>query len=122
MATVSASSPLVHTPLPWHLGGTIYRRAGGNQWTVTSVWGPTPAGKQSGTWIAQDVSPADAEFIVRAVNNHAALLAACKAADVFIRNGIELGFIRMPDADVPDPAHRVPDMVSAAIQAAEGQE
>lgn len=44
-----------------------------------------------------------------------ALVEALEAADQFIRNGIELGFIRMPSQSTPDPAHKTPDMVSAAL-------
>ena len=46
------------------------------------------------------------------------LIAACKAADQFIRNGIEFGFIRMPDPDTPDPAHKTPGLISAALERA----
>ena len=48
-----------------------------------------------------------------------ALLEALKKADHFITNGIELGFIRMPDADTPDTAHETPGIVRAAIKAVE---
>ena len=51
---------------------------------------------------------------------HEELVSALKAASVFIRNGIELGFIRMPDKDTPDPAHLVPGMIEAALAKAEG--
>lgn len=44
-------------------------------------------------------------------------LRALRAAQSFIRNGRELGFIRMPDADVPDPAHETPKLIDAAIDA-----
>jgi hypothetical protein len=51
----------------------------------------------------------------------AALLAqaerALAAASEFITNGVALGFIRMPDADVPDPAHDTPRKVQAALAA-----
>lgn len=47
-----------------------------------------------------------------------ALLAACRAADQFIRNGIEFGYIRMPDPDTPDAAHETPEIIRAAIAAA----
>lgn len=43
------------------------------------------------------------------------LLAALKEADLFIKNGIELGFIKMPHKDTPDRAHKVPGIVSSAI-------
>lgn len=49
------------------------------------------------------------------------LLEALKRADGFIRNGIALGFIRMPDADTPDPAHETPGVILAAIARAEGR-
>ncbi|MBD9417620.1 hypothetical protein IB259_00100 [Achromobacter sp. ACM04] len=48
-------------------------------------------------------------------------LTALQAARQFISNGIELGFIRMPDADVPDPAHRTPGLIDAAIRALSAQ-
>lgn len=41
--------------------------------------------------------------------------AALRRADQFITNGIELGFIRMPDAGVPDPAHETPGIIRAAL-------
>lgn len=34
----------------------------------------------------------------------------------FIRNGIALGFIKMPDTSVPDPAHNMPAEVDEAIK------
>lgn len=46
-----------------------------------------------------------------------AALEALEAARRFIRNGIEFGYIRMPDADTPDPAHRTPGLIDAAIHA-----
>jgi hypothetical protein len=36
-------------------------------------------------------------------------------ADQFITNGIEFGFIRMPNADTPDPAHETPGIIRAAL-------
>ena len=42
-------------------------------------------------------------------------LEALRCTDRFITNGIALGFIRMPDADTPDPAHETPGMVRSAI-------
>ena len=50
-----------------------------------------------------------------------ALLEALKTADQFITNGMELGFIRMPDAATPDSAHETPGIVRAAIKAVEGE-
>lgn len=45
------------------------------------------------------------------------LAAALIRADTFITNGIALGFIRMPDADCPDPAHDTPQIVREALAA-----
>lgn len=47
------------------------------------------------------------------------MLDALKAARSFIRNGIALGFIRMPDEETHDPASAVPDKIDAAIAHAE---
>ena len=41
--------------------------------------------------------------------------AALRRADQFITNGIELGFIRMPAAGTPDPAHETPGIIRAAL-------
>jgi len=41
-------------------------------------------------------------------------------ADQFITNGIAFGFIRMPDASTPDPAHETPEIVRAALRPAKG--
>ena len=38
----------------------------------------------------------------------------------FIQNGIELGYIKMPDQRTPDPAHDVLPSVIAALQSVEG--
>ncbi|MBR7998305.1 hypothetical protein [Burkholderia vietnamiensis] len=43
------------------------------------------------------------------------VLHALRAAKQFIANGVELGYIRMPDSDCPDPAHEVPNLIDAAI-------
>lgn len=40
---------------------------------------------------------------------------ALQQADEFISNGIEGGFIRMPDSDCPDPAKRVPGAIKRAL-------
>ncbi|WP_244254382.1 hypothetical protein [Burkholderia vietnamiensis] len=43
------------------------------------------------------------------------VLHALRAAKQFIANGVELGYIRMPDSDCPDPAHEVSNLIDAAI-------
>lgn len=49
------------------------------------------------------------------------LLAACQLAREFIRNGIELGYIRMPSVHTPDPAHKTLPAIEAAIAKATGK-
>lgn len=61
---------------------------------------------------------ANAALIVRAVNSHEALVEALKRAEQFIANGVALGFIRMPDAGTPDPAHDTLPAIRAALQQA----
>lgn len=51
----------------------------------------------------------------RAGGDVAELRRALEAADQFITNGIELGFIRMPSPDTPDPAHKTPEIIRAAL-------
>jgi len=46
-----------------------------------------------------------------------ALVEALKSADQFISNGIELGYIRMPDPDTTDAATKTPAKVRAALAA-----
>ncbi len=55
-----------------------------------------------------------------AAEQRAALLEALRDADKFITNGIELGYIRMPDPDTADRAHATPGIVRAAIALAQG--
>ena len=58
--------------------------------------------------------------LTAAEQSQQALRTALEAADRFITNGIELGFIRMPDADCPDPAKAVPGMIRAALASVQG--
>ena len=50
-----------------------------------------------------------------------ALLEALEKAKEFIENGIELGYIKMPDEDTPDSAHKKLPIINAAIEAARGE-
>lgn len=65
---------------------------------------------------------ANARLIVKSVNLFPELVGALEAADKFISNGIDLGFIRMPDADCPDPAKNVPPLIKAILKKAKGGE
>lgn len=51
---------------------------------------------------------------------HAKVRLGLTAAKHFIANGIALGFIRMPDADCPDPAHNTPKLIDEALALLQG--
>jgi hypothetical protein len=103
-----------HTPGPWlttesteHWGRvnvTVQAAFTANE--IATAWQGTT-----------DVNRANARLIAAAPD----LLEALRCADTFITNGIELGFIRMPDADTPDPAHKTLAIVRAAIAKATGE-
>lgn len=61
------------------------------------------------------------KIIDRAEASKAELLKACKRAKRFIRNGIELGYIKMPDIET-DPAHETLPIIEVAIAKATGEE
>ena len=44
---------------------------------------------------------------------------ALQKANEFIQNGIELGYIHMPDKDCPDPAHLTPKIIQRALAKAD---
>lgn len=75
-------------------------------------WMPLPNPPNDGG----DTAPPDdsAEKIAR-------LVKALRAADQFITNGIEFGFIRMPDPETNDSASRTPDLIRAALASAPTQ-
>jgi hypothetical protein len=50
------------------------------------------------------------------------MLAALEKAEQFIVNGVELGFIRLPDPGTPDPAHDTLPAIRAAIARARGDQ
>ena len=62
----------------------------------------------------------EAEAVARMMAAAPEMLAALLDAAQFIINGVELGFIRMPDVDTPDPAHRTLPRIRAAIAKATG--
>lgn len=52
---------------------------------------------------------------------HVQVLDALQRARTFIRNGVDLGYVRMPDPDLPDPAHETLPKIEAAILALAGK-
>lgn len=116
-----------HTPAPWTItfDGTNSAEwpqiVGPDGLTVTEVSAHTwtrPGGSRGKRrdFSERDLALSNARLIAAAPD----LLEALKAVRMFIRNGIELGFICMPDEASGDPASRVPNMVDAAIAKAEG--
>lgn len=65
---------VAHTPLPWTTMGVANPATDPRM----SLWGPRPHGAESGEWIAKDIRPANVEFILRACNTHADLLACLR--------------------------------------------
>lgn len=51
----------------------------------------------------------------------AVVLDALESARLFIVNGVDLGFIKMPDADTPDPAHETLPKIELALKAIKGE-
>jgi len=50
------------------------------------------------------------------MNDETLIKRALMHARDFIRNGVALGFIHMPDPDCPDPAHETPKLIDAALE------
>ena len=70
------TASVTHTPGPWATAGISNPQTNPRM----SVWGPKAPDAQSGEWIAKDIRPANAEFIVRACNSFDALVEAAKHA------------------------------------------
>lgn len=109
-----------HTPAPWV---ATRREPSKNQWAVhPEVGGGTGwhdmADEENGYMsVVGIMREADARLIAAAPD----LLAAMRRAEQFISNGIELGFIRMPDASTPDSAHDTLPAIRAALAKAGAQ-
>jgi hypothetical protein len=105
-----------HTPGPW----VVKSRA-----TTYDVIGYAGMKVVSTSWhdSIRNPYPLKAEALANAQLASAApdMLAALKKAREFITNGVDLGFIRMPDPTTPDSAHDTPPMIDAAIAKAEAR-
>ena len=66
------------------------------------------------------ISWKEAETNARAIAEVPAMVAALRGAKQFIENGIEFGFIRMPDADTPDAAHDTLPTINAILSRIDG--
>lgn len=72
-------------------------------------------------WVARDGCVSRREYI-HLIAAAPAMYEALEEVHDFIRFGIELGYIRMPDADLTDAAHDVPEKVRAALALARGED
>ena len=68
--------------------------------------------------VAKCYNPDTANFIASAPDMYEAL----RRALTFIENGIEYGYIKMPDVDSGDPALETPSIISKALAKARGYE
>jgi hypothetical protein len=113
---------LNHTPGPWNVH--IHTE---NDACLNVIAGEaTYAGSTTrADWIAELDNTADKPF--EEVQANALLLAAspdlleaCERAIRFIQNGIEFGYITLPDPDTDDPAHDTLPKLVAAVARAKG--
>lgn len=89
------------TPGPWHVEAA----------SKYTYWI-----EQKDATIAKCHSEPDAHLIAAAPDMYEALM----RANVFITNGIELGYIRMPDVDSGDSALETPNIIRKALAKAKG--
>jgi hypothetical protein len=106
-------APAAHTPGPWRLspnerGGFLILQTDGRS-----------VGRTRDAWSDDDrpVNAANARLIAAAPT----MLAALLRAEQFIVNGVELGFIRLPDPGTPDSAHETLPAIRTAIAAAQAR-
>ena len=67
------------------------------------------------SWVARELETelADKDKLIEQLN------LALKSAEQFIENGVEYGYITMPDPETPDKAHKMLPEIKAALSAAE---
>ncbi len=97
-----------HTPGPWVVNG-----CGGDFKLVARM--------HAGVMVAAAAPLGDPLLDARLIAAAPNLLAAAKAAAQFILNGVELGYIRLPDPDSGDSALMTRGLIVAAIAKAEGR-
>ena len=100
-----------HTPGPWEIDRFSFR--GELPYLIATKFDVICLFQQHNRIRVEDVE-ANAHLIAAAPD----LLAACEKAKQFITNGVELGYIRLPDK--PDPALDTLPQICAAIAKAEG--
>jgi hypothetical protein len=111
-----------HTPAPWRWFTRRDPETGiETQETGVKMRTLIGANGQGFAWtvgLSPEVDMANADLMSAAPT----MLEALERADQFIRNGVELGYIRMPDPDSSDSALQTPGIIRAAIAAATGEE
>lgn len=122
-----------HTPGPWRVGF-----ADEDARTALETHGEIEVVRDDHSFIPRTVATVEVDGLVQISEGEpepfsraladARLIAAAPAmyealeeVHDFIRFGIELGYIRMPDADLTDAAHDVPEKVRAALAQARGE-
>lgn len=101
-----------HTPGPWVIQD--------NAAFGVHIYGPGGLGGGKHLARVSNSAGVDARANARLIAAAPDMLAALKAARQFIENGVEFGFVRMPDPSTPDPAHNTLPTINAAIAAATG--
>lgn len=101
-----------YTPGPWFWSPGVddWELVGADANRVLFCWSDRTKWK-GGLVVGESIKEADAKLIAASPD----MAEALKAARQFIRNGIEFGYIRMPDADTPDSAHGTLPLIDAAL-------
>lgn len=76
---------------------------------MSTTHGEDPACPHCGRRVLAETKLAESQA------REAVMREALHTANQFMSNGIELGYIRMPDKDCPDSAHETPRLVQNAI-------
>lgn len=112
------STSVTHTPGPWTTAGVTNPQTNPRMsvWGPRQgVWGPRQPGSESGEWIAKDIRPANAEFIVRACNAYEELLEAVRWVEAFLQT------VDWTDNTSEQNAADIRVALEAAIAKAEGR-
>lgn len=117
-----------HTPGPWRVEDDTFLVWGACQLaddgTIDFLGIPVARAETSRDWerhYGYQRKPGEEDANARLIAAAPELLAALELAEKFVTNGVDLGFIRMPDASTPDSAHGTLPAIRAAIAKAKGE-
>lgn len=102
------------TPGPWN----CFYKTKYDEWHVSL---PMSRGSMRLALFPDGIQSENREADARLIAAAPEMLAALEKARQFIVNGVELGFIRMPDDSTPDPAHETLPAIEAALSLAQGK-